>query len=142
MTLSGAREDSDLADTLQYAWTQTGGDTVTLSVPAAVETTFALRTGLTENAVLTFSLRVTDDGGLSLRTGLTENAVLTFSLRVTDDGGLSGEDDVTGTVSAGEERTGPDGIGPTSSTVVEGETVARTLTATDRCLPARSPRSG
>ena len=118
MTLSGAREDSDLADTLQYAWTQTGGDTVTLSVPAAVETTFALRTGLTENAVLTFSLRVTDDGG------------------------LSGEDDVTGTVSAGEERTGPDGIGPTSSTVVEGETVARTLTATDRCLPARSPRSG
>ena len=64
VTLSGSGADPDAGDTLQYAWTQTVGATVTLSAPAAAITTFAAPTGLTENAVLTFTLRVTDAGGL------------------------------------------------------------------------------
>ena len=40
-------------------------------------------------------------------TGLTDDAVLTFTLRVTDAGGLSSEDSVTVTVIAPEEPEGP-----------------------------------
>ena len=112
VTLSGTGEDRDAGDTLQYAWTQTGGDAVTLSAPSASLTTFAAPTGLTEDAVLTFTLRVTDDGG------------------------LSGEDDLAVTVVAGEAQTGPEVTGPTSFTVVEGETAVGTLSATDDDTPA------
>ena len=55
-------EPEGLLPGLEYAWTQTGGATVTLS--AAALTTFAAPTGLTDDAVLTFALRVTDAGGL------------------------------------------------------------------------------
>ena len=64
MTLTGDGEDPDANDTLQYAWTQTGGSTVTLSAPSAAETTFTAPTGLSEDAVLTFTVKVTDAGGL------------------------------------------------------------------------------
>ena len=64
VTLSGAGEDPDADDTLQYAWTQVSGATVTLSASAEAVTTFATPTGLTEDAVLTFRLRVSDAGGL------------------------------------------------------------------------------
>ena len=45
VTLTGDGEDPDAGDTLQYAWTQTGGSTVTLSAPSAAETTFTAPTG-------------------------------------------------------------------------------------------------
>ena len=64
VTLAGAGDDPDAGDTLAYAWTQTGGATVMLSAAAAAVTTFAAPTGLTDDAVLTFALRVTDAGGL------------------------------------------------------------------------------
>ena len=108
VTLSGRGEDPDAGDALRYAWTQTHGATVTLSAPAAALTTFAAPTGLTEDAVLTFTLRVTDAGG------------------------LSAEDDVTVTVVA---EPGPEVVGPTSFTVVEGETSAVTLSARDPDTP-------
>ena len=73
VTLSGLGEDPDADDTLQYTWTQTGGPTVTLS-PAAT-TTFTAPTGLTEDAVLTFTLRVTDAAGLSGEDGTTVTVV-------------------------------------------------------------------
>ena len=47
VTLAGAGDDPDAGDTLAYAWTQTGGATVTLSAPAAALTTFTAPTGLT-----------------------------------------------------------------------------------------------
>ena len=112
VTLSGAGEDPDAADTLLYAWTQTGGDTVTLSAPTEAVTTFAAPTGLTEDAVLTFNLLVTDAGG------------------------LSAEDGATVTVAAGDAQTGPEIVGPTSFTVVEGETAVGTIRAADDDTPA------
>ena len=112
VTLSGSGQDPDAGDTLQYAWTQTGGATVTLSAPAAAETTFAAPTGLAEDAVLAFTLQVTDAGS------------------------LSGEDRVAVTVVAGESQGGPEVVGPTSFTVVEGETAVGTLRATDPDTPA------
>ena len=112
VTLSGSGQDPDAGDTLQYAWTQTGGATVTLSAPAAAETTFAAPTGLTEDAVLAFTLQVTDAGS------------------------LTGDDEVAVTVVAGESQGGPEVVAPTSFTVVEGETAVGTLRATDPDTPA------
>ena len=75
VTLAGAGDDPDAGDTLAYAWTQTGGATVTLSAPSAAVTTFAAPTGLTNDAVLTFALRVTDAGGLYGEDGATVTVV-------------------------------------------------------------------
>ena len=83
VTLSGVGEDPDAGDTLQYAWTQVSGTALTLSAPSEAVTTFAAPTGLTEDAVLTFSLQVTDPDG------------------------LSGEDAVAVTVVAPDEPEGP-----------------------------------
>ena len=65
VTLTGSGRDPDAGDTLQYAWTQTGGATVTLSAQSAPVTTFTAPTGPAEDEALTFRLRVTDAGGLS-----------------------------------------------------------------------------
>ena len=100
VTLRGTGEDPDAGDALRYAWTQTDGAAVTLSAPSSAATTFAAPTGLAGDAVLTFTLRVTDAAG------------------------LYAEDAVTVTVVAGE--TGPAVIGPTTFAVVEGETAVGT----------------
>ena len=112
VTLTGSGQDPDAGDTLQYAWTQTGGATVTLSAASAAVTTFAAPTGLTEDAALTFTLQVTDAGG------------------------LSGQDEVAVTVVPGEPQAGPEVAGPTSFAVVEGDTAVGTLRATDTDTPA------
>ena len=65
VTLTGRGEDPDANDTLQYAWRQTGGETVRRSAPSAAETTFTAPSGLREDEVLTFTVQVTDAGGLS-----------------------------------------------------------------------------
>ena len=109
VTLSGVGEDPDAGDALQYAWTQTAGATVMLSTPSAATTTFAAPTGLTEDLVLMFTLRVTDAGGLSAE----DEVAITVTLR----GGLKI-------------------VGPTSFTVVEGETAVGTLMAMDPDTPA------
>ena len=44
VTLSGAGEDPDAGDVLQYAWTQLSGAAVTLSAPAEAVTTFTAPT--------------------------------------------------------------------------------------------------
>ena len=111
VTLRGTGEDPDAGDALRYAWTQTDGAAVTLSAPSSVVTTFAAPTGLAGDAVLLFTLRVTDAGG------------------------LYAEDAVTVTVVAADVQTGPAVIGPTSFTVVEGETAVGTLRATDPDTP-------
>ena len=49
---------------MSYAWTQTAGETVTLTAPAAATTTFTAPSNLATDATLTFTLRVTDAGGL------------------------------------------------------------------------------
>ena len=105
VTLNGAGEDPDAGDTLEYAWTQTGERTVALSSPSEAGTTFTAPTELTEEAVLTFALRVTDAGD------------------------LSAEDTVTVTVAGGQ--AGPEDVTPTSFAVVEGATAVGTVTATD-----------
>ena len=61
VTLTGSGADPDAGDTLTYGWTQTGGDTVTLSDPAAATTTF---TAPTQDTPLDFTLTVTDPTGL------------------------------------------------------------------------------
>ena len=91
---------------------QTGNATVTLSTPAAATTTFTAPTGLTADVGLRFTLRVTDAGG------------------------LSAADTVAVTVVVKDAQTGPEIVGPTSFTVVEGETAVGTLMATDADTPA------
>ena len=112
VTLRGGGEDPDADDALQYGWTQTGDAMVTLSTPAAATTTFTAPTGLTADVGLRFTLRVTDAGG------------------------LSAADTVAVTVVVKDAQTGPEIVGPTSFTVVEGETAVGTLMATDADTPA------
>ena len=64
VTLAGSGTDPDAGDELAYAWTQTGGAAVTVSDAAVATPTFTAPTGLTEDATLTFRLRVTDKAGL------------------------------------------------------------------------------
>ena len=64
VTLAGSGTDPDAGDELAYAWTQTGGAAVTVSDAAVATPTFTAPTGLTEDAALTFRLRVTDKAGL------------------------------------------------------------------------------
>ena len=119
VTLRGGGEDPDAGDMLQYAWMQTGNATVTLSTPAATTTTFTAPTGLTADVGLRFTLRVTDAGGLS--------AADTVAVTVVRGGGGGG---------GGGGQTGLEIVGPTSFTVVEGETAVGTLMATDADTPA------
>ena len=64
VALAGSGTDPDAGDELAYAWTQTGGAAVTVSDAAVATPTFTAPTGLTEDATLTFRLRVTDKAGL------------------------------------------------------------------------------
>ena len=66
VTLDGtASSDQDAGDTFTYEWTQTGGPNVTLSNAAVPSPTFAAPTGLTQNATLELTLKVTDAGGFT-----------------------------------------------------------------------------
>ena len=67
VTLDGSgSDDPDAGDTLTYLWTQSDetGHTVALSDPAAASPTFTVPSDVTADAVLGFTLRVTDAGGL------------------------------------------------------------------------------
>ena len=64
VSLSGSGTDPDAGDTLTYAWTQTGSPSVTLSDTAVASPTFTAPADLTEDTTLSFTLRVTDAGGL------------------------------------------------------------------------------
>ena len=64
VTLAGSGSDADADDRLTYAWTQIGGTEVTLSDATAPAPSFTAPAGLTEEATLTFSLKVTDKAGL------------------------------------------------------------------------------
>ena len=107
VTLSGEGSDPDAGDALTYAWTQTGGGTVTLSDAAVASATFTAPDNLTADAALTFALRVTDTAG------------------------LYHEDSVTVTVEGPEAAEPPEITGSTSFTVAEGSTAVATLSATD-----------
>ena len=73
VTLDGSGSSDDNGDTLTYGWAQTGGTpTVTLSNPAAQSPTFTAPSAAT---VLTFTLTVTDTGGLAD----TDEVVVTVS---------------------------------------------------------------
>jgi LmbE family N-acetylglucosaminyl deacetylase len=58
--LNGSGSSDPNNDPLSYQWTQTAGTPVVLSNPNAVNPGFVAPTGLTENAVLTFQLVVSD----------------------------------------------------------------------------------
>ena len=64
VTLGGQGEDPDAGDTLTYEWTQTGSPSVDLANPLEATTTFVAPAGLTQDATLLFTLRVTDGRGL------------------------------------------------------------------------------
>ena len=107
VTLSGSGSDPDAGETLSYAWTQTGGESVTLANASAATATFTVPSDLSEMGILTFTLRVTDQGG------------------------LYGEDTVTLTVVSQP----PVITSATSLTVAENQTAVATLTATDADTP-------
>ena len=64
VTLSGSGSDPDPNDALTYAWTQTGGPSVQFIDSALAAPTFVAPAGLSSEATLTFTLRVTDAAGL------------------------------------------------------------------------------
>ena len=63
--LDGRMSSDPDGDSLRYAWTQTGGPSVSLSGRNTTQPTFTAPAGTTANTVLTFQLLVTDPGGLS-----------------------------------------------------------------------------
>ena len=71
VTLSGAGSSDPDNNIASYAWSQTGGASVSLSSPSAVSTTFTAPAGST----LTFLLTVTDGGGLKA----TDTTVITVA---------------------------------------------------------------
>ena len=103
VTLNGSGSDPDAGDTLGYAWTQTGEPAVTLTNADAATATFTAPSDVSESTTLTFTLRVTDAGG------------------------LFHEDTVTVTVVA----QAPVITSAASFTVAENTTAVATLTATD-----------
>ncbi len=65
VTLSGSGTDPDTGDSLSYAWTQTGGPTVSLNRANSASPSFTAPNVLSTDAVLTFRLTVTDPRGAS-----------------------------------------------------------------------------
>jgi len=63
--LDGRMSSDPDGDSLSYAWSQTGGPSVTLSGRNTTQPTFTAPAGTPTNTVLTFQLLVTDPGGLS-----------------------------------------------------------------------------
>ena len=108
VTLAGSATDSDSDDnTLTYQWAQIGGTpTVVLTNADMATATFTAPNGLTNDAMLTFSLTATDTGGISG----TATVVIT----------VTADDDPPSSVTI----TGP-------TTANEGESVTLTGTVTD-----------
>ncbi len=99
VTLDGSGSTDPEEETLTYAWTQTSGETVTLSGATTAAPTFTAPTQLVADAVLVFSLTVTDARGLA-----------------------STADTVTVTVTAGTNDA-PTADAGEAQTVAEGATV-------------------
>ena len=112
VTLAGSGTDPDAGDTLAYSWSQTSGTTVTLSGGDTASATFTAPSGLTADAVLVFTLTVTDAGGLTA----------TDTVTVTVEGPGSG-------------RSAPKIGSNVKFSVVEGSTAVGSLTATDADTP-------
>lgn len=71
VTLAGSATDPDPGDSLTYAWSQTSGETVTLSDASVSAPTFTAPSDLTDDETIVFTLRVTDAGGLHARDTVT-----------------------------------------------------------------------
>ena len=155
VTLAGSGSDPDAGDELTYAWTQTGGTSVTLSDAAAAAPTFTAPTGLTADATLIFSLRVTDKAGLSHQdsvsvtvkslpvatveagtTPVTEGTAATFTVTL----GPAAAQALTVSVSVTESGSMVSGTPPVSVSFAEGATSATLSvpTAADSVVEADS----
>ena len=64
VTLDGSNSSDPDTGIASYLWEQTGGASVTLSDPTAVQPTFTAPDLGAEGGALTFQLTVTDNGGL------------------------------------------------------------------------------
>ena len=157
VTLAGSGSDPDADDRLTYAWTQTGGAEVTLSDASAPAPSFTAPAGLTEEATLTFSLKVTDEAGLyhedavsvkvkarpppaatiaAAAGAVTEGAAATFTVSLDQ----AAPEVLTVSVSVTESGAALSGAPPDSVAFAKGETSARLAvpTAGDSVVEADS----
>ncbi len=121
VTLDGTGSADPEGETLVYAWTQTSGTDVTLSDSAVASPTFTAPENLVDNAVLEFSLIVTD-------ARMLDSVADTVEVTVT-----AGTNDAP-TANAGDDQTVAEGatvtLDGTGSADPEGETLVYAWTQT------------
>ncbi len=98
VTLNGSNSSDPDNGIASYLWTQTGGNTVTLSDTSAIQPTFVTQPVDLTGTTLTFSLTVEDNGGLQ---GSDE-----VSITINDNGITGFPDDVITMTSSTEESIG------------------------------------
>ena len=111
VTLDGTGSSASNGDAVTYAWTQTGGSTVTLSSATAAKPTFTAPT-VTASSALTFSL-VVSDGALS-------STASTVTITVAPPASAPGSD-VTSSGTAIALITAPTGGGNKSLSVISDD---------------------
>ena len=92
-TLDGSGSTDSDDGIASYVWTQTGGTSITLSDPNAVQPTFTAPDVGTGGAVLTFDLTVTDNGGLPDTDTVLINVSNKIIVGDVDDNGVVGLSD-------------------------------------------------
>ena len=95
VALPGGGSDPDASDALTFAWTQTNGPAVAVTDADQATAGFTAPTGLGADATLTFSLRVTDAGGLTDEDSVSVTVVGSAALTATFSGAPSSHDGAT-----------------------------------------------
>ncbi len=144
VTLNGANSSDPDDGIKSYSWTQTGGTGVTLSDPSAASPTFTAPNVGPSGEALTFSLTVTDNGGLQATDTCIVNVTWVNDPPVADAGPtLTVEEGANVTLDGSKSSDPDDGIASYQWTQIAGTSVS--LEMADAASPtfiAPQPSSG